>query len=370
MSRLQRTTVVDQTVDFLAKGIRKGRWAGRLPGAIKLSQELDVSKDTVMAALEILESEGWVVSRGIGRAREVAPGAVGKADLGASPAPRMRKARLRVGILPYEDPHHSSAFKQRQLLSLAHEIESAGYTAFFAPRSQMACKGDVARIGAMVKSAPADVWIVMNGLQEMTGWFRSQRIPFFAIGGRTASGMPASAYCPTEAMRGSMRRLISLGHRRIILVCPRNWRLPETGPYVHDFLSELKEAGIPAGEYNVPDWTETPAGFVALLRALFSITPPTALIVGDARQAMAVATFLSSRGLRVGRDVSLVVRVPDPTFEWTEPTMAHFAFDEELIVRRAVRWLADFSKGRGDSEVSLFPMVFVDGATVGPVGAA
>lgn len=364
MSRLPRATVVDQTADFLTKGIRRGRWSGRLPGALRLSQELDVSKDTVMAALEILEKNGFVVARGVGKAREIAPGA---AACGAAiPATPRARRRLRVGILPYEDPHHSSAFKQRQLFSLVHAIESAGYAVFFAPKSQTACKGDLARIGAMVKAADADVWIVLNSPPELPSWFRAQRLPFFALGGRTDPGSAASAYRPTEALCDAMRRLVVLGHRRIILVSPRSWRLPEPGPYLRDFLSEMKNAGIPAGEYNIPDWTETPAGFTALLKSLFSLTPPTALIVGDARQAMAVVAFLSSRGLRVGHDVSLIVRVPDPTFEWTTPAMAHFAFDEALIVRRAVRWLGEFSKGRADSEVSLFPMTFIDGATVGP----
>lgn len=364
MPRLQRATLVDQTAGFLRKGISKGRWSGRLPGALKLSRELDVSKDTLMAALAVLEDEGLLVSRGVGKAREIAAG--GKSPPGKiAAAPRVRR-RLRVGILPYEDSHHSPAFKQRQLLAIAHGIESAGHTAFFAPRSQVACKGDLGRIGAMVAAGDADLWVVMNGLQEVAEWFRARRIPYFALGGRTAGGAPSSAYCPTDAMASALARLISLGHRRIILVCPRNWRLPQRSPYVLDFLGALKAAGIPSGDYNVPDWTETPAGFAALLRSLFAITPPTALIVGDARQALAVTTFLSSRGLRVGHDVSLLVRTPDPTLEWASPTMAHFSFDEDLIVRRVVRRIAGFAKGRGDSEAELFPMTFTDGATIGP----
>lgn len=358
MPRLQRTTVVDQIAESLRKDIRRGRWAGRLPGAMKLAAELDVAKESVMAALAVLEEEGTIRSRGVGKAREVVSGE-GK-GAGA-------RRRLRVGILPYEDPRHSPAFKQRQLLNLAHEIEAAGHTPFFAPKSQLALKGDVARIGAMVKAVDADVWVVLNALQEVPAWLRAHGVPAVAIGGRGEPGMPTAAYCPTDAMCEALARLVALGHRRIVLVCPRNWRLPEQGPYVRLFLDTLKASGIPAGEYNVPDWTESPAGFTTLLRSLFSITPPTALIVGDARQAMAVTTFLSSRGMRVGRDVSLVVRVPDSALEWADPSVAHFAFDEELIVKRVVRRLAGVAKGESASGTELLPMTFVDGTTVGPV---
>lgn len=357
MQNLPRLNIADQTADFLRKGIRHGRWSGKLPGAMKLAAELGVSKTSLIVALEMLEAEGLVICRGVGKHREVADrGAPGKAPV---------KKRLRVGILPYEDPHHSNAFKQRQLLGIAAGVEAAGHTSFFAPKSQIALRSDADRIMRMVESENADVWILVNSINEVQDRFVAAGSCAFCIGGRQDSGLPSCAYNPGEALEQATDRLIALGHRRISLISPRNWRIPNRNAYVEDFLNRLKTTGDVTGEFNVPDWTETPEGFEALLKSLFSITPPTALIVGDSRQAMAVMTHLAANGLRVGRDVSLVARIPDPVFEWARPTLAHFEFDESLVVKRVTRWLSRFAKGKADRGSELFPTRFIDGATVG-----
>ena len=357
MSRhLPRMTIAEQTAEFLRKGIRSGRWSGRLPGALRLARELDVSKASLIAALDMLEAEGLIIPKGVGKHREVA----------ASPTLRPPGRKLRVGLLPYEDPAHANAFKQHQIFGIAAGVEADGHTFFIASRSQLALKSDPERLVRQLRSESADVWILLNPLAELQQAVLAAGIPAISIGGRTDCGLPAAAYTMGRALADATDRLLALGHRRIALVCPVNWRKPEPNAYARDFLERLDRAGASGGDYGLPDWTETPEGFDRLLRSLFALTPPTALIVGDARQAMAVIQYLSLNGLRIGKDVSLVVRIPDPVFEWTTPSVAHFEFDADQVVRSVTRRLAAFAKGTVDTGAELFPSRFVDGGTVGP----
>jgi hypothetical protein len=59
-------------------------------------------------------------------------------------------------------------------------------------------------------------------------------------------------------------------------------RKPRPGSFEQAFLDELEALGIPTGDYNLPDWSESPEGFHQLLAALFRHTPPTALILQEA----------------------------------------------------------------------------------------
>ena len=55
---MRRLTVAEQVAAHLREGLRQGHWAGSLPGVARLAAELEVSTNTVQAALRMLESEG------------------------------------------------------------------------------------------------------------------------------------------------------------------------------------------------------------------------------------------------------------------------------------------------------------------------
>jgi DNA-binding LacI/PurR family transcriptional regulator len=102
------------------------------------------------------------------------------------------------------------------------------------------------------------------------------------------------------------------------------------------------------------------------LTSLFRITPPTALVVLKTKWAVGVLSFLARRRLRVPEDVSLVSWGHNSELAWHRPAMAHFASDQELMVRRIVRWIRGLAKGRPDHEFQPIPLTFVAAGTTGP----
>ena len=67
MHPFRQRSLIEQIADHLRQGFRSGHWCGQLPGVRELVRELGVSKDTVEAALRLLEAEGSLESGGPGR---------------------------------------------------------------------------------------------------------------------------------------------------------------------------------------------------------------------------------------------------------------------------------------------------------------
>jgi DNA-binding LacI/PurR family transcriptional regulator len=347
-----RLSVAEQTAAHLREGFRTGRWSGTLPGVLLLAAELDVAPPTLRAALRELEAEGLLVSHGMGRRRTIAAAA-------ATPRP------LRVGILIHDVPMNAQT-QDGLLKPIQHDLEAAGHVAFFTRKSQVELHHNLRRIQALISKTPADAWIVGAGSREVLTWFSEQPVPCLALYGRTTGLSIARAGPDKEpAYRAATRRLIELGHRRIVLLTLSSRRKPIPGRVERAFLEELVAHGIPTGDYNLPDWKETPEGFNTLLESLFHSTPPTALIIEEEPRLIAAMAFLLRRGIKVPEHVSLVSTDPD-SLNWCHPGFAHMTWDNALIVRRVTRWVSSVRHGHPDRRTITCPAEFIPGGSIGP----
>ena len=353
MAAWQRMSAVTQLAAHLRDGLAQGRWRGEMPGVIRLADELGVARNTMEAALRELERDGLLVSQGHGRGRLI--------DLKGG----KRKTGLRVAILPNDPADRGLNY----LIELEHELKAAGHQSFFTADSLSVIGMEVKRVARMVEKTEADAWVVVAASREVLEWFVARQIPTFALFGRRG-GLPLAAAGPDKrpTVVETTRTLVGLGHRRIVLLARALRRLPQPGAVEQAFLDELKANGISPGDYHLPDWEETTAGFHARLESLFQVTPPTALIVDEAPFFVAALHFCASRGIRVPADVSMVCTDADPSFEWCSPPVSHIRWDAGPVVRRIVRWVADVSRGKNNLRQSLTPSEFVPGGTIGPIG--
>ena len=357
MSAFRRLSLTEQTAAHLREGLRAGRWRGQLPGVVRLAAELGVAKLTLRAALRMVEAEGLVELGANGRSRHV-------------PAKAARRKRpLRIGILLLEPLARETGHSLEVFLSLYHELDAAGFTVFFSQETQCGLGHDVPRIARYMQRAQADAWVVTSGSRALLEWFAAQPVPALAMFGRRA-GLPMAGVGPDKlpALLAATRRLIALGHRRIVYVCRRIQRLPEPAPMMRALLSELAaQSCLVAADFNLPDWEETPAGLHELFTALFQTTPPTALFLDETPVVLAAQQFLAERKLRVPERVSLIAVDPDACFQWCQPPVAHVAWRSAPVIRRIVRWATAVSQHRTDVRQVTFPAEFIPGGTVGPV---
>lgn len=354
MPPIHRLTLMEQTAEHVRDGLRAGRWKDQLPGVLRLARELGVAAGTLRQALRLLENAGDIALSADGRSRQIRP------------MPREAGQALRVGILLWEKLEEDNSQAQQLLHGLAQALEKMGCAPFFSGRSQGALRHEVGRIGRYVAKTEADAWVVFAGSRPVLEWFATQRWPCLALAGRFR-GLPIAAAAPDKvpAYRELIRRLIALGHRRIVLLAGQGRRLPKPGRMEAAYLEELARHGITGDDYHLPDWEETPAGFQRVLTELFRHSAPTALITDEVRLLTAALQFLAHRKLGVPEQVSVVCGDEDPAFVWCRPTLTHVRWHHEPLIRHAVRWAKAIRRGRVDQQQVLYPAELVVGGTIG-----
>ncbi len=357
MLHLRRLSLIDQCANLLREGLTQGRWQGQLPGVIRLAEELDVSTHTLRAALRLMENEKLVAMSEDGRSRHVTDKAsqVGR--------------QQRIGILLYDSFSEESPQTIQFLLSLHRSLESAGFLPFFsAPTSQASLRRDVGRIGDYIKKNPADAWIVSCGTQKILQWFEAQPFPSFAMFGRREGIKLANAGPDkTTPLVEATRELIRLGHQRIVLLSRELRRLPIPGPPEQAFLNELANHGLPVSGFNLPEWDETAAGLHNLLKSLFQLTPPTAIILDEVPPFVATQQFLAQRRIRVPEQVSLLTTDYDTNFSLCQPQITHIHWPTEPVIRRVVQWTQNVCCGREDRKQFKSTAKLIMAGTIAPV---
>lgn len=352
MAFLPIRTAAEQVADYLRLQLQQRRWSEGMPGGARLATELGVGHNTVDAALRLLEKEGILAGRGR-RSRRM----IQKME-SSGPGRALRVAMLL---------HSPVDTKMGYVVELAHELAEAGHTAVMGQQTLINLGMNVGRVSRFVRRTAADAWIVQAGSRDVLEWIAGQSVPSFAMFGQYG-GLPMAGGGPAgvPGFREATRALIELGHRRIVCLCRRQWRLPEPASYMRAFLTELQNAGIPAGDFNLPDWQETNAGFQECLKHLFRVTPPTALIVDEAPYFVAALQFLAGRRFRVPEDVSLMCFDDDIAFAACDPPIACLRWNTRPLVSRILRWASNLSRGNADVRQMSIPVEFVRGGTIGP----
>lgn len=359
MHPVHRQSLVQATAEHLRAGFRSGRWRGHLPGVGRLSDELDVSKDTVRAALLLLETSRNLVAQGPGKRRKILTDRV-------KPKPRTRQ---RIGILLPVPLHEDNTHSHRLILGLRNSIEAGGDTCVMVTQSGSPLNGGsfLKQTARIVLETEADAWIIYSNTHEVLKWFSEKlgSVPALALGGNLLDiPMASSRTMLVRAMEQCVDELVHLGHRRIILIAPASWRLPQPNSASKALLERLSSHRITSSEYNLPAWDETAAGLESLLKALFHTTPPTALLFGEPMYCCAARSWLGEHRLRVPADVSLVTILSDPIFQLQLPTYTGFIWPEEVHIHRIQRWLKNIRNGRPDLKEFIAHASFSAGGTI------
>lgn len=278
--------------------------------------------------------------------------------------PSGRTAGLRVEIMLYEE----SGGRENYMVEFRHQLQNAGHSVSLSSKSLLDLGMEPKRVARFVGSSTADAWVVVAGSRPVLEWFAAQPKPAFAMFGRQASvNMGSVAGLKFPAFAESLRLLVDLGHRRIVMMVREERRKPEPGILERNYLAELKALGVPTGQYNLPDWNNQPGSFQKCLESLFRHTPPTALILDEPALFFAAQQFLTRQRLSVPDDVSMIALDDHPALEWFEPMVTHLYIDSNRWVRPVVDWVGKVARGTNDRHETLVKPKLVKGGTIGPV---
>ena len=353
MIPLHIASASEQAAHYLREQLMRKVWVGTIPGGPVLASQLGVGRMTIEAALSMLENEGLLVPQGPGRRRKI--------DL---PEELAKPRELRVAILCYEQSDQSLDY----ITDCKSKLEAAGHIVFYTPSHLTELKMDVRRLARMVGKTEADAWVVVAGTREVLQWFMQQKIPVFADCGRHLS-LKIAGIGPDllPALAEATRRLIDLGHQRIVLL-DSLYKVSDPGVAGSAFLAALSAAGIIVGPYNLPGWEGGLEGLYAYLDSSFQHTPPTAIIASSSPIYFATLHFLLNKDIQVPRDLSLVCVDDDPHFSECRPSVSYIRWSSRSVANRIGRWVSNISEGIEDTRQTTIKAKFVEGGTMGPVG--
>lgn len=351
MKPFHALSVAEQLVAHMRHSISTGELSGTMPGIRNLAATLGVSSNTVVAAVEQLQREGFLKPQGHGRRSHI-----------VLPENFVRPA-FRVTLLLYE----RADIQLDYVVEIQQKLKEEGYDVQIAEKSLMDMRMNVRQIARMAVRTQTNAWVVLSSTQEILEWFSRQPVPTFALFGRFRKlPMAGIGLDKAPAFRAAVRRLVELGHRRIVLLQPKHNREPVPALLIRETLDEMEANGIKTGPYNIPDWEQSPAGLRKRLDSLFAVTPPTALILDRPNELIAAQLYLAHRGIFAPRDISLISD-DDPTFEWCHPGVSSIQWKSQPWVNRVVRWVGNVAIGRDDRRRSFTNASFVDRGSIGPV---
>lgn len=322
-----------------------------MPGAQALAEKLGIHHTTASEALQLLEKQGLIESRGAGRPRAILSD------------PDIAPPSMRFGILLYESTDRLDPV----MLDLQHHLQSAGHSAGPAPKTLQDLGMDVKRVARFVKDYDVDAWIVVAAQSDVLEWFASQPKPAFALFGRRRGvSIPSAGPDKLRAMIQSVDRLVELGHRKIVLMMREEHRKPQPAFVAQELLNTMESYGLPTGPYNLPDWKSDPDDLGRCIDSLFRLTPPSALIIDESFLFGVIQQHLAQLGIVAPRDISLVCCDPSPAFKWFRPSIAHVSWDSHKVVNHVARWADNVARGREDFRDCRIQAKFIDGGTIGP----
>lgn len=355
MAQLIFTSKIEQVAEHLRKELVRGRWAKEIPGREELAVELGVNSKTVESALRLLEKKEILVSQGAGRRRKIA-------NLNSSAPPA-----LRIKLMLYEESDRENIY----FLETLHQLSALGHVTSFSDKSLCDLGMSAERVANYVGQNPVDAWVVIGGSREILKWFSEQDTPVLALFGRSGE-LPIASVGVNKipAITEAVGKLVSLGHRRIVMLTRTERRKPNPGMLEQAFLDELVRHNIKVGSYHLPDWEDNIAGFHRCIESLFTTTPPTALFISEATRFVAAQQHLARKGIIAPENISMICHDPSEAFSWCDPGISHIKWDRKLVFNSILQWSNSIARGRDYRKQHKILAEFVEGGTIGPAPKA
>lgn len=332
----QRNSLVSQTANFLRTEIQRGAWREYLPGERALCEALQVSRNTLRAALEQLKRDGVVRSehgagnRVLQRPSHKTDELRGRDVALLSPA---ALERLRPTMTLWIDELRALLSERNCRLHVFHGPQ------YFRANPAVALK-------KLVAQNPHGCWVLVLSNASTQRWFDRHSIPCVVAGSlHEGVGLPFRDLDHRAMCRHSAGAMLGLGHRKVALLIQKSHRAgdleSEAGFIEGVRQSPHRDADVIVGYHN-----ETVPGICSALRRLMDSKPrPTALLVANAYHFLTVVTRLAQMGYRVPEDISVVSRDEDPFLYFVVPQPARYLASPHVLAKALLRPVSELLEG-------------------------
>lgn len=331
----QRQSLVAQSAAFLNRQIEQGVWGEWLPSERSLCELLQVSRNTLRAALVQLKQEGGIKSvHGAGNRILAGPG---------------RRSRLKshdvalLAPLPLQQLRPTVALWIDALRSMLGE---RGCRLHFFQGQQYYRSNPGRALQKLISQHRHACWILTLTNEAIQRWFEGSGAPCI-VAGSVYPGikLPFRDLDHRATCRHAAGVMLGLGHRKIGLVLPTQRRAGDIESEA-GFLEAVRQSPQSGAEVVIATHDASVPGIVQALRRLLEPQPrPTALLVANAYHYVTVTTRLQQSGYAVPQDVSVVSRDEDPFLSFMLPSPARYETSSQGFAKALLRPVLELLQG-------------------------
>ncbi len=350
----KRQSLVSQTADILRDEIRQGTWREVLPGERVLCATLQVSRNTLRAALAQLKRDGVI-----------------RSDHGSGNRILRRPVRRATGLRSHDvgllSPEAIERLRPSQTLwidELRAMLSERGCRLHVFHGPQYFRANPAAALEKLVAQHPHGCWVLTLSNESTQRWFERKGVSCVVAGSVHAGlNLPFRDLDHRAMCRHAAGLMLGQGHRKIALIIQKSRRAGDLESEAGFIEGVRSSSHADAAVVVVGNHEATVASICNALRRLMEQKPvPTALLVANAYHYLTVVGRLAQMGWRVPQDVSVVSRDEDPFLSFLVPTPARYVasphtmaktllrpvlelLEGGVITHRAVRIMPDFIRG-------------------------
>ena len=326
----RRQSLVSQTAAILCEEIRQGSWRDWLPGERTLCEALQVSRNTLRAALTALKRDGVI-----------------RSDHGAGnrilARPRSRLGGLRshdVGLLSPEALEHLRPSLTLWIDELRGMLSERGCRLHVFHGPQYFRSNPSAALEKLVAQHPHACWVLALSNESTQRWFDRKAVRC-VVAGSVYPGLNLP-FCDLDhhAMcRHAAGFMLGLGHRKLALVIQKTRRAGDLESEA-GFVEGVRQSPHPDAAVVVSHHDAMVGSICQALRRLMEQSPaPTALLVANAHHYLTVVGRLAQCGYRIPQDISVISRDEDEdTFlSFVVPAPARYTASPHAMAKTLLR---------------------------------
>ena len=338
LSLPERHSLVNQTSAVLRQEIGLGTWRRLLPGERQLCESLQVSRNTLRAALAQLKREGLVTT---------VPGA-GTKILAKSGRQQNLLRSHDVAMLspdPLEQLRPTHTLWIDELRGLLSE---RGCRVRFFHGLQYFRGASGSALDKLVKQNPHGCWIPIFSNEGTQRWFERNKIPCVVAGSLYPGvNLPFRDIDHKAVCRHAVGVMLSLGHRRIALLIRKSLRAGdlESEAAFKEAAHQSPHVGVePIVVYHQATY---PTICTSLRRLMEAKDPPTALLVANPYHYLTAVTWLTGSGWRVPQRISVVSRDEDSFLSFVHPPVARYVVAPHVMAKALLKPIFEILRGGG-----------------------
>ena len=356
---LPTRTFAAQAAELIRQHIHAGTWREKLPPERQLCQRLQIARNTLRRALQMLEKEGWV-----------APGA---RALGRQIKPRTRSARSlhphgQVVLLSPTGLPVLQANALEEVDRLRAHLFEAGLRLEVVTSRAFQVAHPAGLLEELARKWPQATWVLYHSTQAIQQWFADRKLPAVILGHpHPGVALPYVDKDVAAAAQHAVATLWAKGHRNIVLLHPRQ----ELGGF-RVMAAAMEAFMVQRGaDFRRPisvTHDGTRRGLCRMLDQLLATRPPPlALLTCLTNDAVTALTYLIHRGIRVPAEVSLIYLLDDPIIGALVPAVDHYRANSAQLVKRLAGLIMKIAAGETGQRHAVRVMCdYCRGETVGP----